>query len=239
MVAAMTRMEITLNLRRGESVLITLVVPAVLLMFFGSFQLVPDGMPPEGQILLPGMLSLAVMSAAMVSLGIATAFERHYGVLKRLGGSPLPRSGMLISKALGILTIEALQVALLLGIAAGLFGWRPTGTFWLLVPLVLLGTAAFAGIGLLMAGTLRSEATLAGANGLFVVFLLLGDMVFPLENLPAWLGELARLLPAGALTDVLRGAVNAGAPIPAESVVLLCIWAVLTLGAAAKTFRWE
>ncbi|MCC7106463.1 MAG: ABC transporter permease, partial [Chloroflexi bacterium] len=112
MVVAMTRMEITLNLRRGESVLITLVVPAVLLTFFGSFQIMPVGMPPEGQILLPGMLSLAVMSAAMVSLGIATAFERHYGVLKRLGGSPLPRSGMLISKALGILAIEALQVAL-------------------------------------------------------------------------------------------------------------------------------
>ena len=236
---AMTTMEVALSLRRGESVLITLVVPALLLTFFGSIQVLPEGSGSSGQALLPGMLALAVMSASMVSLGIATAFERHYGVLKRLGGSPLPRFGLIVAKALGVLIIEAVQVVLLLGIASLLFGWRPNGSVWLVPPLVILGTAAFAGIGLLMAGTMRAEAALAAANGLFVVFLLLGDMVFPVEQLPSWLAALARLLPAAALSEVLRGALGPTASVNPVSVSLLAAWALLTFLAASRTFRWE
>lgn len=238
-VAALTAMEVRLTLRRGEGVLITLVVPALLLAFFGSVRVLHDGPEPNGRALLPGMLALAVMSASMVSLGISTAFERQYGVLKRLGGSPLSRSGLLLAKALGVLCLEALQVALLLGIAAGLFGWRPNGAAWLLGPLVLLGTGAFAGLGLLMAGTLRAEATLAAANGLFVVFLLLGDIVFPVAELPAWLAAVARVLPPAALADGFRGALGPVGSIPPASAGLLAAWAAVTLATAARTFKWE
>src|SRR3981081_4234938 len=105
---AQLRMELILALRRGESLLITLVVPVVLLIFFGAVA----NQPPD--FLVPGLLALAVMSTSMVSLGIATAYERYYGALKRLLGSPLPRASLLAAKALSVLLLEALQIALLI-----------------------------------------------------------------------------------------------------------------------------
>ena len=182
---AQLRVEMLLASRRGESVLITLVVPVVLLVFFGA--VAPPGVGGDARpidFLVPGLLALAIMSTSMVSLGIATAYERYYGALKRLLGSPLPRQSLLTAKTLSVLLIEAVQVALLVLIARLAFGWSPSGSPPLAVLALALGSAAFAGLGLLMAGVLRAEATLAVANGLYLQFLLVGGFVFPIERLP-------------------------------------------------------
>src|SRR5438128_4144396 len=155
---AQLRVELILAFRRGESLLITLVVPVVLLIFFGAVA----SNPPD--FLVPGLLALAVMSTSMVSLGIATAYERYYGALKRLLGSPLPRLSLIAAKTLAVLVIEIVQIVLLVGIARLLFGWAPAGSLPEALLALAIGSAAFAGLGLLMAGTLRAEATLAVAN---------------------------------------------------------------------------
>src|SRR6266536_4256551 len=126
-IIAQTRVELLLTLRRGESVLITLIVPVLLLIFFASLNIVPATNGPAVNFLLPGMLALAVMATGMVSLGIATAYERYYGVLKRLGGSPLSRSGLIIAKIISVLALELIQAVILVGVAAIFYGWRPTG----------------------------------------------------------------------------------------------------------------
>jgi ABC-2 type transport system permease protein len=230
--------ELLLTIRRGESVLITIIVPVVLLVFFASLNFVPSGTRAI-DFLLPGMLGLAVMATGMVSLGIATAYERHYGVLKRLGGSPLPRGGLITAKILSVLALEALQILLLVGVAAGVYGWRPQGTIGITILGLVLGTAAFAGLGLAMAGALRAEATLAGANGLYLIFLLLGGSVLPLDHLPAPLAALANALPAAALTNVLRDSMTAGGPFPGSDLILLTVWAAVILLVATRSFRWE
>jgi ABC-2 type transport system permease protein len=232
-------MELVLSMRRGESLLITAVVPLLLLVFFGSMPILPAGGGRPIDFLLPGILALAVMSTSMVSLGIATAFERQYGVLKRLGGSPLPRVGLLIAKMLALLEIQAGQVMLLGLVAWVLFGWRPSGQAVAALLVLLLGTLTFASIGLLMAGALRAEATLAAANGLYLVFLLLGDMIFPLAQLPTWLAAAARLLPAAAFAGALRSALQPSASIPIASLAVLLAWGIAALLAAARTFQWE
>ena len=244
MVVAQTRVELLLALRRGESVLVTMVVPSTLLLFFGAVASLPLGPERPVDFLLPGILALAVMSTAMVSLGIATAFERHYRVLKRLGGSPLPRAGLLLAKIVAVLLVEAVQVALLLGIAAGVLGWRPAGgpvPLLLALLALLLGTAAFGGIGLAMAGALRAEATLAAANGLYLALLLLGGIILPLSALPAALAGPAGLLPSAALADVLRASLSptGSGAMPVGSLALLAGWAVAMPLVAALTFRWE
>jgi ABC-2 type transport system permease protein len=183
--------------------------------------------------LSPGILALAVMSTAMVSLGIATGFERQYGVLKRLAATPLGRPRLLTAKITSIAAIELVQVALIVAVAFAL-GWDPGGPVGLAVPAVLLATAAFAGLGLLMAGTLRSEVTLAAANGLYLALLLLGGMVFP-----SGLRDVAQALPAGALSDALHGALTTGAGVPGRAWVVLAAWAVAAPVVAALTFRWE
>jgi ABC-2 type transport system permease protein len=237
-VVAQTRVEILLTLRRGENVLITLIVPVVLLVSFASLGIVPAGVTAIA-FLLPGMLALAVISTGMVSLGISTAYERHYGVLKRLGGTPLPRGGLIAAKAASVLLIELVQVLLLCLIATVAYGWRPGVGFAAAVAVILLGTAAFTGIGLAMAGGLRAEATLAGANGLYLAFLLLGDIVLPLSRLPEPLRVVARALPAAALSRSLRALIGTGTATLGIDVTLLLAWAIVSLVVAARAFRWE
>lgn len=236
MVRAQTAMELRLTLRRGESLLLTLAIPLGLLAFFGTV----DVAGATVTFLVPGIVALAVMSTAMTGLAIATGFERQYGVLKRLGASPLPRSGLLLAKTLSVLCVEALQVVLI-GVLGLVLGWRAgsSGRAVLLgVVFVALGTAAFAGLGLLMAGTLRGEATLAAANGLYLVLLLVSGMVVPLAKLPGALAAVARALPSGALAEGLRSAFGSDGRV-ARPVLVLAVWAVVALGAAARTFRWE
>lgn len=238
-IAAQTRAELILTLRRGENVLITVIVPVLLLVFFAALGVTSAGGGRPVDFLLPGMLTLAIIANGMVSLGIATAYERYYGVLKRLGASPLPRGGLLVAKAAAVLALEVVQVALLALIAAVAYGWRPAGAPLAAIAVIILGTVTFAGLGLAMAGALRAEATLAGANGLYLFFLLLSGAILPLDHLPAVLQGLARILPAAALADTLRAALTTGAAIPLSALIVLLAWCAATLAVAARTFRWE
>src|SRR5947209_14672410 len=149
--AAQSRAELVLTLRRGESVLLTLVIPILLLVFFSSVDILPKpvGVQESVDFLAPGILALAVMSTAMVGLGIATGFERQYGVLKRLGSTPLGRPRLLGAKTVSIVAVEVLQAVVLVGVAVAL-GWSPLrSSFGSAAVAMLLATVAFAGLGLL------------------------------------------------------------------------------------------
>ena len=232
--------ELRLTLRRGDSILLNVAIPLGLLVFFSVVDVLPKpaGVSHPVQFLAPGILALAVMSTAMVSLGIATGFERQYGVLKRLGATPLGRPALLAAKTSAVVALEVIQGVVLAG-AALILGWHPHGNPVLAVLVALLATIAFAGLGLLMAGTLRAELTLAAANGLYIVLLLLGGMVFPLEKLPGPLRAFSRALPAAALSDAMHGTLSAAGHVPARAWLVLAVWAVAAPVAAAVTFRWE
>jgi ABC-2 type transport system permease protein len=236
---AVTAMELRLLARRGENLLVTIVIPAAVLQFFASVNILRTPGPPV-DFLLPGSIALAVIATSLVNLGIATAYERRYGVLKRLGGSPLPRWGLIGAKIMTVIVVEVVQVALLLAIAWFVLGWRPAARIspGLALVALLFGTIAFAGLGLAMAGRLRTEATLALANGLFLVFLLLGGIVIPIAELPVELAALASFVPAAPLTELLRIAFGAPGD-PAPSLALLAAWAGLASVLAAITFRWD
>jgi ABC-2 type transport system permease protein len=238
-IATQTQFELLLTLRRGENVLVTLIVPVLLLIFFTSLNIVPAVNGSSINFLLPGILALAIMAAGMVNLGIATAYERYYGVLKRLGSSPLPRSGLIIAKVISILILEVIQVLLLVGIAITLYGWRPVGSPLLALLSIALGTVTFAGLGLAMAGALRAELTLAGANALFLIFVLIGGGILPLDHLPAPLAAFAQILPAAALSQALQTTMSSGSTFPTGPLIVLAVWAILILLVAIRTFKWE
>lgn len=243
-IAALTATELRLALRRGENLLATIVIPTVVLVLFSSVAIVPTGGARPVDVLLPGSIALGIIATSLVSLGITTAYDRSYGVLKRLGGSPLSRAELIAGRLLTVLVIETVQVALLVGVAILVLGWTPgTGASpVLLVGAILLGTVAFVGLGLLLAGTLRAEAVLALANVLFLAFLAAGGLVVPIQQLPAPLATVAAALPAAPLAELLRSALGSATGVsadPAGSVVLLGAWAVAASVAAAATFRWE
>src|SRR5256714_3754593 len=238
-IIAQSRIELLLTLRRGESVLITLVVPVLLLIFFASLNIIPATTGKVVDFLLPGILALAVMAAGMVSLGIATAYERYYGVLKRLGSSPLPRSGLIIAKVISVLALEVIQIIVLVGVAMLFYGWRPIGSPLLALLVMAIGTITFSALGLAMAGALRAEVTLAGANALYLLFLLLGGGILPLSHLPAPLAAFAPILPAAALTQALQASLSSGAAFPSFALTILVAWAIIILLIAIRTFQWE
>src|SRR5258706_5166396 len=238
-ILAQTQVELLLTLRRGESVLITLIVPVLLLIFFASLNIVPATNGHAINFLLPGMLALAVMATGMVSLGIATAYERYYGVLKRLGSSPLPRSGLIIAKVISVLALEVIQIIVLVGVAMLFYGWRPIGSPLLALLVMAIGIITFSALGLAMAGALRAEITLAGANALYLLFLLLGGGILPLSHLPAPLAAFAQILPAAALTQALQASLSSGAAFPSFALTILVAWAIIILLIAVRTFQWE
>ena len=237
-VVAQTRAELALTMRRGESLIVTLAIPLGILVFFAKVDTIATDYKKPVDFLVPGVLALAVMSAAMVSLGIATGFERRYGVLKRLGTTPLSRTGLLVAKTATIVLLEAVQALAIIATGAAL-GWHVPGGVVAALALLLLGTVAFAGLGLLFAGTLRAEANLALANGLFLLLLFLGGMAYPLSKLPGPLEAFARLLPAAALSECVRGVLATGHTFPVGSLIVLVAWAVAAPVAAVRFFRWE
>jgi ABC-2 type transport system permease protein len=242
-VAALVRVELLLTSRRAENVLVTIVIPAAVLIFFAATAVLPiPGRVVD--VLLPGAIALGVIASAMVSLGIATGYERGYGVLKRLGGAPIPRWTVLAAKVAGVAMVELVQVVLLVGVAAAFFGWQPDVTAAPLVAVagLALGTVAFGGVGLAMAGGLRPEATLAIANGAFIALLLVGGIVLPVDHLPEPLRAVATLLPAAPLVEVLGIGLGSGPAAggdPTAPLVLLGAWAGATALLAVRAFRWE
>jgi ABC-2 type transport system permease protein len=234
---AQTRIELLLTVRRGESLLVTLAIPIGILAFFSQIDAITNVETPI-DFLVPGTLALAVMATAMVSLGIATGYERRYGVLKRLGSTPLSRAGLLTAKTANVLVIELVQVVVIVAVGVAL-GWSLTARIVPAVVLLLVGTVAFAGIGLLMAGTLRAETNLALSNALFLVLLFLGGMAYPLDRLPGAVEAAAQVLPSAALAEAVRDVLAPGQGFPLGHVLVLVAWAIAAPLAAAYAFTWE
>ncbi|MFE9179110.1 ABC transporter permease [Streptomyces sp. NPDC007126] len=238
MIAAQAVLETKMLLRNGEQLLLTVIIPTLLLVLFSSVDIIDTGAGEAVDFLAPGVLALAVMSTAFTGQAIATGFERRYGVLKRLAASPLPRWALMTAKTASVLVTEVLQIVLLTVIAFAL-GWSPQGNPGAVLLLVVLGTAAFSGLGLLMAGTLKAEATLAAANLVFLLLLVGGGVIVPLDRFPDAAQDVLGLLPISALSDGLRDVLQHGASMPWGDLGILAVWAVAGLAAAGKFFRWE
>jgi ABC-2 type transport system permease protein len=209
-------------LRNGEQLLLTIVLPALLLVGL-TLAAIPDlGDPRRIDVVAPGVLALAVLSTAFTGQAISTAFDRRYGVLRLLGTTPLGRSGLLAGRVLAVLVVELVQVVVLGTVALGL-AWRPDPVGLLLWPVVGL------------AGTVRSEAVLAAANLLWVLLVALGGVVVPVSGS---LGRVAAVLPSGALGNASRAALQGGR-LDGVAIVVLLLWAVAGSLLAVRFFRWE
>jgi ABC-2 type transport system permease protein len=238
MVAAQAGTEARLMLRNGEQLLLAVVIPVIVLVggVEGADHLGLDLTHRPVDVFTPGVLALAVMSTSFTSLAIATGFERRYGVIKRLGSSPLPRSGLLAGKVGGLLVIEVFQVVVV-SVVGLLLGWEPADGVVGAVLALVAGTFAFAALGLFVAGVLRAEATLAAANLVYLLLLAGGAVVLPSSSYGAF-GHVTRWVPSGALGDAMRHACLDGG-VGWRSLGVLVVWGALGTVLTARTFRWE
>lgn len=242
-VLAHTRMEFRLLIRNGEQLLLALVIPLGLLLLLGGTGLgerLPLGSGRPIDEAVPRVLALAVLSSSFTSLAIATGFERRYGVIKRLGASPLSRTGLLAGKIGAVLIVQLIQLAVLIGAGFAL-GWKPVGgaeAVFGVILTILCGTAAFASLGLLMAGVLRAEATLAAANLLYLLLLVGGAIMTPVDEYPAGMQGVVRLLPSAALASGITHSTVEGV-IPWAAALSLALWAGVLGYLVSRTFKWD
>ncbi len=243
-IGALTATELRLVLRRGENLFATIVIPTLVLVLFSSISILPTGSGRPVDFLLPGAIALGIVATSLVSLGITTAYDRSYGVVKRLGGSPLSRAELVAARLITVLVVEVVQIALLVGTATVVLGWSAGAgaSAVLFGASIALGTVAFAGVGLLLAGTLRAETVLALANLLFLGFMVVGGIIVPIDRLPGPLASVAAALPAAPLSELLRGSLGSAATAGADltsAFILLAAWAVAAIGLAIVTFHWD
>jgi ABC-2 type transport system permease protein len=238
---AQSRAEVTMTVRRGETLLLTIGIPVFLLVFLTEVHVTAAPADTRIDFIAPGIIALCVMSTSMVALSITTGYERTYGVLRRLHVTPLGRPRLITAKVAGVLVVEVVQITIV-SIVAGILGWGPLGGgagTLVAAGLVVLATVGFAGIGLGLAGRLRAEVNLAAVNGLYIVLLLAGGFFIPLASLPTWLQHLAVATPAGALSDGLHRTLGHGTAPTIADVVSLAAWAVIAPVIAARTFRFD
>lgn len=238
---AQTRAEVRMNIRRGETLLLTIGIPVLLLVFFSLAHVTTSPTAHRIDFIAPGILALCILSTSLVALSIATGFERSFGVLRRLHVTPLGQRRLIGAKISGVLVTEAIQVAVLM-IVALVLKWHPhgggIGTVEV-VGLLLLGSAGCAGIGLLLAGRLRAEVNLAASNGLYLVLLLLSGIVVPVTSLPGFVQRIVVGLPSGALADGLHRILGEGLHPSGADWLSLGVWAILAPLLAARTFRFD
>ena len=238
MFGSQLRQELTVMARNGEQLLLLIGIPVLLLVFFSQTNVLPTDGLANIDFLMPGILSLAIMSTAMVSLGIATGFERSYGVLKRLGTTPLGTKRLVAAKVVATCCIEITQLLALVAVGLILV-WNPSSINLpsLLLALVL-GTSCFAGLGLIMAGRLRAEINLAAQNGLYLVLLLLGGILIPNSELPKSIAWLAEVLPSSLLSELLRS-IFGNNELKISDLASLAIWAIGACLVAVFSFKWS
>ncbi|NMA77719.1 MAG: ABC transporter permease [Actinomycetales bacterium] len=230
-------LETRVLLSNGEQLTVAVALPAMVLI---GLWLLPMGRL-EGvaaiDTAVAATFATALISTSFTSQAILTGFDRRNGVLRWVATTPLGREGYLAGKILATLTTHVLQVVVL-GLIALVIGWRPDLLGLLAAaPVWLMGTVAFGALGLLVAGTLRTEAVLAVSNLVFVLLVAAGGVAFPTSSYPRILSGLVDLLPSGALGELLRACLASGS-FSIGSVVVLLAWAVGGVLAVIRWFRW-
>lgn len=223
------RWELRLLLRNGEQVLVMFVIPLALLIALDL-----TGIGPEP---VPAVLTVSIMATCFTSLAISTGFERRSGALRHAATTPLTRLELLTGKLLATGLCALISVGVVAAVAV-ILGWRPAGTWPASLVVAVAGAAAFAALAVLLAGTLRAEAVLALANGLFILLIVFGGVLIPVGSMPAPVGAVVSLLPSAALADGLRATLVDGA-FPVMDITALVVWTVAAALLARRTFRWD
>ncbi|HEX5017371.1 MAG TPA: ABC transporter permease [Actinomycetes bacterium] len=237
---AHAKLELSMLLRNGEQLLLTAVLPLGLLVLLSQTTVIDVSASTQQErvdIVVPGIFALAILSTAFTALAIQTGFERRYGVLRRIGTTPLSRADVLGGKAVAVGAVEAIQL-MVLGVVGFALGWQPEPAGLVLaLPIVVLGSATLAALGLLLAGVVRAEATLALANLAYLVLAGAGVLV-PVAELPERLQPAVDLLPSAALAEALRLATIAS-EVNVAHILVLVAWLVGSAVGVARLFRWE
>ena len=233
-----TKWEFLLNARNSEQILLLVLIPIVILIVLTKTTII-GGDTTELALALATVLTVSTFAAGFTSLAIATAFERRSETLVFLGTTSLTRVEVVLAKSLGSFLL-AIFAGLFTFAAAMILGWTPT-PLTLLIPLwILLGVFSVSGFAYLLAGTLRAEAVLAIANGIFVIVLMFGGVIFTFGTS---ITNVLEFFPPLALKNLIQFSVTDGSEISGINVIkamsILTVWGVIGHMLASRFFKWR
>ena len=236
------RYETMAMLRNGEQLMLNIIFPVMALIALRFTGLIDEYANSVGvsrmDAAVPGILALCVISTALSGQGIATGFDRRYGVLRFLATTPLGRDGLIMGKCIAVLVVVAIQFTLVAALGYGL-GWRPDAiALSRSIITMIMGAGAFTALGLLIAGTVRAEATLAIVNIAWVILAGAGGVVFPLNSFPDWYAGIVAWSPSAALGDALRGNFIQHQWL-ADPHWVIIVWTVVIGFIASRKFKWS
>jgi len=192
------------------------------------------------EFLAPGFMALTVVMGALSGLGSAIAREKEQGTMDGILVAPIPRYAIVVGKTLAQTVRGMIQAFLILGISMVFFGVNVYGSPLLMVLLMLLGVASFAGIGIIMTSIAPEQET-AMMMMMLLQFpmMFLSGILFPMDQLPNWLQTVGKMLPLYYATDALRKVIvlNANFNQILWDVTVLVIYSAVTLGIAIPVFR--
>lgn len=236
--------ETKLWLRRRETVFFSLLLPVMFLAFFGALygsQIVAGTHTSYISYLVPGYAVFATMAVALGTVCTTLANERHEHILKRLGGTPLPRASLIGAKILAGSVLIAAVVAVLILVGTLVYGAHIRGNILSGILILIVGILSFAGIGILLGGTVKPDSSVAVANLVYLAFSFLGGVFVPLSQFPRGLRNVATLLPSERMADAMQVVWTKGDGLGSTGLDLpiLIAWGLASLLLASRLFHWE
>jgi len=233
--------------RTPISAFFSLIFPVLLfvifVLVFGSNPIQGMGLT-AGQYYAPAIAVFATASAAYVNLAITTAYQRDFGILKRVRGTPLPPWIYLVSKVMTSVVVGAIAAGIMLTIGFVAYGLElPLRTVPAMVTAFLVGAASFAALGMLLAALTGSgeSATAIGQATLLPLAFFSGNF-FVATQLPGWLSGLAKVFPLRHFNDAFFAPFDpatAGAGFEWLNLGIVALWGIAAAMVAVRYFRWE
>jgi ABC-2 type transport system permease protein len=228
--------------RSRESAVFVFVFPLLLYALLGSvYDDTIDGYP-SGDVLLAGLLGYGCANTAFAGLAITLVIRRESGLLKRIRSTPLPAPVYAAATLGSTLVVFTLQTVALIALGKLLFDAELPDRPLSLALAVLLGAAAFAGLGLGAAGLIRSdEGASAVVNVILLPMAFLSGSFGPTNDIPGWLQAIADVLPLKHYLDVVNGIVLAdlGFWHDPGAIAVVVLWGLGGLAVAWRRFGWE
>ena len=194
------------------------------------------------QFVTPGLLGWAIAMGATFGAASNLVAWRKKGLLRRLRLAPISTLSVVLARVAVSLTIATMQTVIFIGVGMAFFGLRLTGSWPMIIPLLIAGTLAFMSIGLLAGSVAKTEEGAIGlANFVVLPMAFLSGSFFPLDGAPTWVRAVGRVLPLkhlndGMLDTMVRGA---GASSALAPIAILLGFAIVLSMISAKLFRWD
>jgi len=233
------RLERKMFWRNPSAAFFNFVLPLLLLALFGA---IFSGDQSALDVIVPGIAGMSVMTTTFVALAMNVVFLREQGVLKRLRGTPLPSGAYLGGLAAHAVTNTAIQLSIVIGAGALLFGVGLPANWFVLAIFTAAGVVCFAALGVALSHAIPNfDSAPAYVNAIFLPVIVISGVFYDADNAPVFLRDIAQALPLTHLIDGLSAAMVTGAAfadhLPDLAVIL--IWAGVGTLLAIRGFSWE